>query len=474
MKFSDYLRLSFRNIRRQKLRSALTIFAVVIGATSVTIMLALVTGAKGFFISQVESSGLLQQVAVSSKSDITSFDDANHGSRNCESCVKLTDAIVDKVKAVPHVIGVTRVAEDGSLEAISYGDKKLTTELTTAYDANGIITNNVLAGRDIEPSDTVGVITITADYADKFGFKNNYQALVGKEVKLQTRNFYSGVGADVQPPPQCNGPCDNNNQNNQKATILTAKIVGIVDTSNNSATIRVPLEWMRGMQQNRRYEFTAADQKAQEAACRNVRGPCSPTQHMTLVVQDMLTENGYQNLIAKVDNSKNAAAAATEIKKLGVGAADAEASIKQQLTIFNIMGLVLGGIGGIALIVAAIGVVNTMVMAILERTREIGVMRAVGAKRSTVRTLFTFEASMLGFWGGVFGVAAGYGLTRVANVFVNKQLASQGVKAHDIIGLPLWLILAVIGIGTLIGMLAGLYPAARAAKLDPVEALRYE
>jgi putative ABC transport system permease protein len=231
---------------------------------------------------------------------------------------------------------------------------------------------------------------------------------------------------------------------------------------------------MRGMQQNRRYEFTAADQKAQEAACRNVRGPCSPTQHMTLVVQDMLTENGYQNLIAKVDNSKNAAAAATEIKKLGVGAADAEASIKQQLTIFNIMGLVLGGIGGIALIVAAIGVVNTMVMAILERTREIGVMRAVGAKRSTVRTLFTFEASMLGFWGGVFGVAAGYGLTRVANVFVNKQLASQGVKAHDIIGLPLWLILAVIGIGTLIGMLAGLYPAARAAKLDPVEALRYE
>jgi putative ABC transport system permease protein len=475
MKFTDYLRLAFRNIRRQKLRSALTIFAVVIGATSVTIMLALVTGAKSFFLAQVESSGLLQQVAVSSKSDITSFDDANHGNRNCESCVKLTDAIVDKVKAVPHVVGVARVADDGSLEAISYGDKKLTAERTTAYDANGIITNNVLAGRDIEPSDTDGVITITADYADKFGFKNNYQALVGKEVKLQTRTFYSGVGADVQPPPQCNGPCDpGNNQNNQKATILTAKVVGIVDTADNSATIRVPLEWMRGMQQNRRYEFTAADQKAQEAACRNVRGPCSPTQHMTLVVQDMFTENGYQNLIAKVDNSKNAAAAANEIKKLGVGAADAEASIKQQLTIFNIMGLVLGGIGGIALIVAAIGVVNTMVMAILERTREIGVMRAVGAKRSTVRTLFTFEASMLGFWGGVFGVAAGYGLTRVANVFVNKQLASQGVKAHDIIGLPLWLILAVIGIGTLIGMLAGLYPAARAAKLDPVEALRYE
>jgi putative ABC transport system permease protein len=125
-------------------------------------------------------------------------------------------------------------------------------------------------------------------------------------------------------------------------------------------------------------------------------------------------------------------------------------------------------------VVAAIGVVNTMVMAILERTREIGVMRAIGAKRSTVRSLFTFEASILGFLGGVIGVGIGYGLTRVANIFVNKQLASNSVKVHNIITLPLWLILTVIGISTLIGLLAGLYPAARAAKLDPVEALRYE
>jgi putative ABC transport system permease protein len=473
MRFTDYIRLAFRNIRRQKLRSALTIFAVVIGATSVTIMLALVTGAKGFFLSQVEGSGLLQQVAISSKTDITSFDDANHGNR-CDSCIKLTDTIADKVKLVPHVVGVARIADTGILDAIIYGDKKLTSERITAYDSNGIITNNVLAGRDIEAADTTGVITITADYADKFGYKNKYGELIGKEVKLQTRTFYSGVGADVQPPPQCNGPCDNNGRDNQKATILTAKIVGIVDTSNNSATIRVPLEWMRGMMQNRMYQFTAADQAAQEAQCKNVRGPCSPTQHTTLVVQDMLAEQGYGSLIAKVDNAKNAVGAATEIKKLGVGAADAEASIKQQLTIFNILGLVLGGIGGIALAVAAIGVVNTMIMAILERTREIGVMRAVGARRATVRMLFTLEASMLGFIGGVVGVGAGFGLTRIANIFVNKQLASQSVKAHDIIGLPLWLIVTVVGIATLIGLLAGLYPAARAAKLDPVEALRYE
>ncbi|MDB5183050.1 MAG: transporter permease [Candidatus Saccharibacteria bacterium] len=473
MKLFDYIRLAFRNIRRQKLRSALTIFAVVIGATSVTIMLSLVTGAKGFFKSQVESSGLLEQVAVSPKQDITDFNSANNGGQ-CDSCTKLTDAIVEKVKAVPHVIGVARQVQDGSLEAITYNGKKLSLQRTTAYDANGIITRNILAGRDLAEADKDGVITITSDYADKFGFKGNYAGLIGKDVTLSTRGFYNGVGADIQPPVQCQGACDNNNNNpgqNQKATVFTAKVVGITDTNDSDATVRVPIDWARGFQTMRMYQ----QDKVTQVDCSKARGPCNPPQPtFSLVTTDQLAINGYASLIAKVDNSKNAAGVSTEIKKLGVGAADASASINQQLTVFNILGLVLGGIGGIAMAVAAIGVVNTMIMAILERTREIGVMRAVGAKRSTVRSLFTFEASMLGFWGGVFGVAIGFGLTRVANIFVNKQLASQGLKAHDIIGLPVWLILAVVGISTLIGLLAGLYPASRAAKLDPVEALRYE
>lgn len=474
MTFLDYLRLAFRNIRRQKLRSALTIFAVVIGATSVTIMLALVTGVKGFFLDQLESNGVLQQIAISRKSDITKFEDAVGGGGNsCESCVKLTDSLVDKIKSTPHITGVARMVNDGSFEAISYGDKKFSTEQTVAYDSNGIISNHVLAGRDISQDDKEGVITITSSYADKFGFKGNYEGIIGKEVQLQTRSFYTGVGADVQPPQPCNGPCDNN-QPTQKPTILTAKVVGVVDTLDQSTVIRVPLEWMRGMQQDRRYEFTQADQLAQEAECKNARGPCSPTQHFTLVTHDRLAENGYGSLIAKVDKSQNAAAAATEIRKLGVGAADAETSITAQLSVFNVLGFILGGIGGISLAVAAIGVVNTMIMAILERTREIGVMRAVGAKRSTVRALFTFEASTLGFLGGVVGVGVGFILTRIANVFINRQLASQRIDAANIINLPIWLILAVVGIATLIGMLAGLYPAARAAKLDPVEALRYE
>ncbi len=126
------------------------------------------------------------------------------------------------------------------------------------------------------------------------------------------------------------------------------------------------------------------------------------------------------------------------------------------------------------MLVAAIGVVNTMVMAILERTREIGVLRACGATRATIRSMFTLEASVLGFLGGVTGVLVGYGLTFAANTIINKQLAGGSLQVHNIISLPLWLIASVIGIATAIGLLAGLYPAIRASRLNPIDALRYE
>jgi putative ABC transport system permease protein len=475
MKFIDYLRIAFRNISRQKLRSALTIFAVVIGATSVTIMLALVTGAKSFFLQQVESNGMLQQVAVSSKQDIADFEDANHGNNNCDNCVKLTDELMQKIQKIPHVTGVARLLYGYNIHGIEYNGKKYSLDNVKASDANGIITTTVLAGRDLKETDTEGVITVTADYADKFGYKNNYQALIGKEVNLITQTGYSGVGAEIPKPNPNPKPGDMSNDiSKMPATLLKAKIVGVTDTSSDSKAVRIPLEWAKGMNVNRMWQVTAADAKLNEAACRNTRGPCSSQQHMTLVTYDYMKDTGYPSFIVKADSSKNAKQVARDIKKLGVGAADAESMIKAQTMIFDVIGLILGGIGGIALVVAAIGVINTMIMSILERTREIGVMRAVGARRSTVRRLFTFEASLLGFIGGVLGVGVGYGLTRIANVVVNKQLADQSVKAHDIIGMPLWLVLAVIGIATLIGFLAGLYPAARAAKMDPVEALRYE
>ena len=480
MRFADYIMMALHNIWRQKLRSALTIFAIVIGATSVTIMLAAVFSLKGFMTKQLEANGVFQQVAVSPQTDIT-WDNHNSGG-NCSDCTKLTDDLATKIATRPHVIGVSRQTYMWQFEAVVFGSQKLRAQQIVASDMNGVVPETAIAGRTISDKDKTGVLTISADYADKLGYKHNYKALIGKQLGLYTSNYYTGIGSDpVQAAKDqqawfTSHPGADGRDYKPNPVTLTGTIVGITPVENSSYTIRVPLEWARGMQLDQRYEVTPAAQQAAQEKCRAARTPnCNSQGEPTLTTVDNLAKNGYNSFIVKVDKSSNAAAVAKDLRNTyKVGAADAQTQIKQQLSIFNVLGMVLGGIGGIALVVAAVGVVNTMVMAILERTREIGVMRAVGARRSTVSRVFTFEASLLGFIGGVVGLGIGYGLVLLANPFINKQLASNNIQSSNIITLPPWLIIGVVALTTIIGLLAGLYPARRAAKLDPVEALHYE
>lgn len=485
MRFSDYILIALRNIARSKLRSALTVFAVVIGATSVTIMLTVVFSAKGFITKQFEQNGTFQQVEVSPQTDISW---GNGTGQNCDgsdtTCVKLAQSLVDQIGRVGHVVGVARQAQVNGFDGLFYNGQKLRLNQIVAYDANDIIKNTMVAGRDIGPNDGDGVLTVTSDYADALGYKHNYQALIGKTVTLHSQGWYSGVGSD--PVAQYNYMQTNcRNQGPGQAceplaSTISGKIIGIAGANGpaggNGYTVRVPLVWARGMDEQQNYQVTPVAQNTAGSYCAHVHGPCNPPQPKpTLTVTDQLAQNGYSALIVKVDQSSNAAAVAKALRgQFKVGAADAETAIKQQLGIFNILGMILGGIGGIALVVAAVGVINTMVMSILERTREIGVMRAVGARRSAVSRLFTFEASLLGLMGGVIGVVIAYGLTLIGNPLINKQLKGNGIGSANILSLPPWLVVSVLVGTTVIGMLAGLYPARRAAKLNPVDALHYE
>jgi len=141
---------------------------------------------------------------------------------------------------------------------------------------------------------------------------------------------------------------------------------------------------------------------------------------------------------------------------------------------FLIMNMVLAAVGMIAIVVASLGIVNTMVMSILERYSEIGIMKAVGAGDRDIRRIFFFEASVIGLIGGVFGFALGWAVSGIINRIVNYFLAKQGVPYIPYFSFPVWLALGAIAFSVGVSLAAGVYPAMRAARVDPVRALRHD
>jgi putative ABC transport system permease protein len=182
----------------------------------------------------------------------------------------------------------------------------------------------------------------------------------------------------------------------------------------------------------------------------------------------------YASLSVRVANPNQVPAVEDAIKKLGFSAfslVDATRSIRQ---FFAVLDGFLAIFGSLALAVASIGIVNTLVMAILERRREIGIMKAVGASDADVRGLFVAEACAMGLVGGTFGVALGWVIGRLINFGTNIYLERQHFPPAEIWSVPLWLVLGAIAFSVFVSLVSGLYPAARAARLDPVQALRYE
>jgi putative ABC transport system permease protein len=115
-----------------------------------------------------------------------------------------------------------------------------------------------------------------------------------------------------------------------------------------------------------------------------------------------------------------------------------------------------------------------MVMSILERTREIGIMKAIGASNSDVRRIFLIEASAIGLLGGLLGIALGWLVGQTINFGANIYIRSQGGNAGTLFSLPWWLVSSAIGFSIVVSLIAGSYPAARAAKLDHIQALRHD
>lgn len=189
---------------------------------------------------------------------------------------------------------------------------------------------------------------------------------------------------------------------------------------------------------------------------------------------DIMDEEGYDRLTVKAIDSSFVDGLTEEITELGFQAFSSKQIVDSMNQIFVILQIVLLGIGAISLIVAALGITNTMMMSIMERTREIGIMKVIGASNSDVTRIFLMEALFIGLLGGVGGVILGIVVSKIVDLFAGMYLSEQGAAVQSISVVPLWLIGFAIGFAMLVGLISGVYPAGKAARLSPVEALRHD
>ena len=180
----------------------------------------------------------------------------------------------------------------------------------------------------------------------------------------------------------------------------------------------------------------------------------------------------YSSAQVKVDDINHVDEVAASIREMGYNVETNAEYLDSMKSQFAIVQAVLGGIGAVSLLVAAIGIANTMMMSIYERTKEIGVMKVLGCSLKNIRQMFLLEAAFIGFLGGIAGNILSFLMSAVVN-FVTGHGAAMGFDGN-ISYIPWWLVLLALGFAVLVGVAAGYFPAKRAMKLSPLAAIRNE
>lgn len=476
MSLIDYIRVAFKNLTRQKSRTILTIIAITVGSLSLILMVSLIIGIRQSLVDQFKNLGAFNLVTVAKDPNSVDSNNLMGTSGDTSEGKLITDTTLSDVKKIDHVVAATPILSGNGIGTMKLaGQDKKTWAGMTAYDpTTNVFEIPIVAGRNLTSSD-MDKIVVGSRFLDDFKMHGKEKALIGQKIILNSKVGGGGSGIDWGPPPEkppANADDSWYKSQNNKGIDIEAEIVGVADNGTvGDGSNYINIAWARRLNTRVSWQYNKSEDQQNKTGgnYNNVQ----PT--MTLVKEDDFSTQGYASIVTKVDDTTNIQKVADEITKLGYGAVTAQAMLDQINKIMTMVGIALAVIAGISLFVAGIGIVNTMIMATYERTREIGVMRACGATRATIRRLFTIEAASLGFWGGVFGLAISVILGQIAKIIIGKYGASLGSFPINNIGnFPFWLMIAVIAFTTLIGMISGLYPAYRAARLNPVEALRYE
>lgn len=187
-----------------------------------------------------------------------------------------------------------------------------------------------------------------------------------------------------------------------------------------------------------------------------------------------LRSGGYLGAEVHVGNLNDIGSVTEKLRSMNLATFSIADQLKEMRTALVLVSAFLGAIGGVALFVGCLGIVNIMLISVLERTREIGIMKSVGARRRDILDLFVSEAALIGLAGGVLGVLLGWVVAEITNHAMFALIIKNEASFRRLYEIPFWLSAGAVGLAIAVSVLAGLYPARRAASLEPTAALRYE
>jgi putative ABC transport system permease protein len=470
MKVPDLTELALRNLRESLLRNSLTTIGISVGVASLVAMLSLGIGLQQLASRRLMKSGLFDTVVVSSRRDLRNFgrDEERSGPAPAESRV-LDEATRIQIEHLPNVIEAN--PDIRFITELRYEDKPhLTTVAALPASAK---TNDAFEGVQghFFSSDTAPEAILQKAFAEELlgktpkpGLDETNVAqlaapLLGKELTMRY--------AQREAAPNAPSPLRRDDSSSVGSPDLASAAYSVISREQKLKIVGVAdldPESMRGPTRARVFLPLKLAESLHVMQPTDLREISRSTSDQPV----------YSSLSVRVKNPGQIRATEDAIKKMGFNTfsiLDATRSLQQ---FFAVLDLFLGIFGSLALAVASIGIVNTLVMAILERRREIGIMKAIGASDGDVRKLFFAEAGAMGILGGFVGVALGWAIGQVINLGTNIYLKRQSLPPEHFWAVPWWLVGAAIVFAFIVSLVAGLYPAGRAARLDPVQALRYE
>ena len=473
MKTYDLSELALRNLRESSLRNSLTTVGISVGVASLVAMLSLGIGLQKLATRHLAKSGLFDTVVVTSRREMRGFN--RNDERNTASAAEsrtLDEPARQEIERLPDVLEA--YPDIRFITELSYQDKPHLTMVAGIPDSarsNDAFTG--IPGRFFSSEAAPEVIlqksfaaellgkTPAPGHEDDVPVSDLAKPLLGQELTMRYAQRVSEPSSAESGAPAISASSTTaaGSPSDAAYSVISReeklKIVGVSDLDPDS---------MRGAARARVFLPLKLAQDLRVMQPSDVRDS----------MRGFNKQPSYSTVSVRVKNPKQVEAVEQAIKKLGFNTfsiLDATRSLRQ---FFAVLDLFLGIFGSLALAVASIGIVNTLVMAILERRREIGIMKAIGASDSDVKKLFFAEAGAMGLLGGVVGVALGWTIGHIINLGTNIYLKRQALPPESFWAVPWWLVGAAIVFAFVVSLVSGLYPAARAARLDPVQALRYE